>query len=116
MVYTIKRPYSPLVLVLLFAIAKYFEDHSIINMGSRWNKGVSYLGLGTVSLIGIWTSTNNVSVSYYVVTMCFIEFVDLCFDWKSIKMPNNKKHIESLGKIHTARLKKARTTKSNKKA
>ena len=91
LVYFTKGPALSLVLVFLFAIAKYVEDHSMINIG-RQAKGISYFGLGIVVFIGIQANnTDYIGISYYVVTMCCIEFVDLYFIGKNIEAPGNKK-------------------------
>jgi hypothetical protein len=118
MIYFIHSPALPLLIVPTFIIMKFLESHFKKYIGSRWAKGFSYLGLGIVVLIGILAnSTNDIGASFYVVTMCFIEFVDVCFEWKPIETLDGKKHSEGLVKVQSAQLKKtsARITKSNRK-
>ena len=111
-------PALPLLIVPVFIIMKFLESHFKNYIGSRGAKGVSYLGLRIVVLFGILANkTNDIGASFYVVTMCFIEFVDVCFEWKPIETLDGKKHSEGLVKVQSAQLKKtsARITKSNRK-
>ncbi len=61
---------------------KSFEHHFNTDINSKKAKGVCYFGLGVVGLldtIGTLNPIYHMSVSVYVATMCFIEFVDACF-------------------------------------
>jgi hypothetical protein len=80
-------PSFSLYLVPLFLVMRIIEYYSkkrkISNSkGSIYAKGLSYFGLGIVILLGIkYNIKDDLISSYYVVTMCFIECVDLIFDF-----------------------------------
>lgn len=83
--YFADNPASPLILVLFFSILKFLECDSKENTKSKWAKGVSYFGLGVVGLLEILSDkANDIEASFYVVTMCFIESIDMCFDSKIV--------------------------------
>ena len=77
--FMIATTYWPFLLIPLFLIMKIVEIRSTKNAGSRRSKGICYLGLGVIVLLGI-IQPNDIGVSIYVATMCFIEFFDMVFD------------------------------------
>jgi len=67
----------------MFIILKRRESRTKTDTNSRWAKGWCYFGLGLLGVIGIANKEVSMSmeVSGYVAAMCFIEYVDLCFNW-----------------------------------